>query len=179
MEVPMSTIFQRDCLSCAIFRNPCVLYGPLPLVPALLSAANYVCDLPEQEAIAMPAQSKKILIVDSDESVLIALERILEEQGFETTTAWEVNEAIKLMDANKFDILLVEAAAPRPIVDALRGDAFGGAASFLGGIPAAPRRARCGMQVERQGGIGGSQEVHGRSSRRSVRKKLSVVSSEL
>jgi CheY-like chemotaxis protein len=103
----MSTIFQRDCLSCAISRNPCVLCGPLLRVPDLLSAARYVCELPEQEAIAMRTQNKKILIVDSDESVLIALERVLEEQGYETTTAWELNEALKLMDASRFDVLLV------------------------------------------------------------------------
>jgi DNA-binding response OmpR family regulator len=55
----------------------------------------------------MRTQNKKILIVDSDESVLIALERVLEEQGYETTTAWELNEALKLMEASRYDVLLV------------------------------------------------------------------------
>jgi CheY-like chemotaxis protein len=103
----MSTIFQRDCLSCAVSRNPCVLYGPLPRVPAVLWAASYVCELPEQEAIAMRQQRNKILIVDNDESVLIALQRALEEQGYETTTAWDLTEALRLMNATSFDVLLV------------------------------------------------------------------------
>ena len=55
----------------------------------------------------MRTQNKKILIVDSDESVLIALERVLEEQGYETTTAWELNAALKLMEDSRFDVLLV------------------------------------------------------------------------
>ncbi len=103
----MSTAFQRDCLSCAISFNPCVFCGPLLRVPALLSAASYVCELPSQEVIAMREQRRKILIVDSDESVLIALQRVMEEEGFETAIAWELDEALKLMDATQFDILLV------------------------------------------------------------------------
>ncbi len=100
-------IFQRDCLSCAVFRNPCVLCGPLMRIPAALSAATYVCDPPLQEDTAVRQQRKRILIVDNDESVLITLERVLEEQGYETTTAWELTEAFKLMNDTNFDVLVV------------------------------------------------------------------------
>jgi CheY-like chemotaxis protein len=103
----MTGIFQRDCLSCAISHNPCVLCGPLLRVATLLSAAGFLCELPEKEAIAMREQRKKILIVDSDESVLIALQRVIEEEGFETTIAWELAEALKLLNTASFDILLV------------------------------------------------------------------------
>src|SRR5438477_8016050 len=98
----MTGIFQRDCLSCAVSHNPCVFCGPLLRPP--LSAASYVCELPEKEAIAMREQRTKILIVDSDESVLIALQRVLEEQDYETTIAWELTEALKLMNSTAFDI---------------------------------------------------------------------------
>jgi DNA-binding response OmpR family regulator len=50
---------------------------------------------------------KKILIVDNDEAVLIALERVLEEQGYETVTAWNLPEGLELMEAATFDALLV------------------------------------------------------------------------
>ena len=36
----------------------------------------------------METQRTTILIVDDDEQVLIELERLLEDQGYNTTTAW-------------------------------------------------------------------------------------------
>lgn len=103
----MSTIFQRDCLSCAISLNPCVFCGPVLRVPAVVSAATYVCEPPPMEVIAMRQQRKKILIVDNDEAVLIALQRALEEQGHETTIAWDLPEGLELINAANFDVLLV------------------------------------------------------------------------
>lgn len=55
----------------------------------------------------MRQQRKKILIVDNDESVIIALERALEEEGHETQTAWNLTEGLKLMEVTNFDMLLV------------------------------------------------------------------------
>lgn len=55
----------------------------------------------------MPQQRKKILIVDNDEDVLIALERALEEQGFETITAWDLPEGLGLLATTGFDVLLI------------------------------------------------------------------------
>jgi CheY-like chemotaxis protein len=103
----MTGIFQRDCLSCAISPNPCVFCGPLLPIAAPLSAASYLCEIPGKESIAMREQRHKILVVDSDESVLIALQRALEEEGYETTIAWELTEALKVMNTARFDILLV------------------------------------------------------------------------
>lgn len=76
-------------------------------VPGSLSAATYVCEPSSEEVIAMRQQRKKILMVDNDESVLIALQRVLEEEGYETTTAWKLSEALQLMDATHYDMLLV------------------------------------------------------------------------
>ena len=103
----MTLGFQRDCLGCAISLNPCVFCGSLMRVPGSLSAATYVCEPSSEEVIAMRQQRKRILMVDNDESVLTALQRVLEEEGYETTTAWNLPEALKLMDATHYDVLLV------------------------------------------------------------------------
>jgi DNA-binding NtrC family response regulator len=50
---------------------------------------------------------KKILIVDCDADYLISLERHLEEGGFDTTTTWDVCEAIALLGSRQFNVLLV------------------------------------------------------------------------
>lgn len=50
----------------------------------------------------------KILIVDDDEEALIALERLLEEEGYSTVTAWSGKEALALSDRSNFDLLLVD-----------------------------------------------------------------------
>lgn len=50
----------------------------------------------------------KILIVDDDEEVLIALERTLEGEGYSTVTAWSGREALILAGPIHFDLLLVD-----------------------------------------------------------------------
>lgn len=50
----------------------------------------------------------KILIVDDDEDVLIALERMLEGEGYRTVTAWSGREALTLAESGRFDVLLVD-----------------------------------------------------------------------
>jgi DNA-binding response OmpR family regulator len=55
----------------------------------------------------MASVKKHILIADSDEQALIALERLLENEGFETTTAWSTNETMDLLGRDAFDLLLV------------------------------------------------------------------------
>jgi DNA-binding response OmpR family regulator len=56
----------------------------------------------------MASDPIKILIVDDDEQVLIALERLLEEEGYSTATAWSGKEALALSDRVRFDLLLVD-----------------------------------------------------------------------
>ena len=56
----------------------------------------------------MASDPIKILIVDDDEDVLMALERLLEEEGYSTVTAWSGKEALALSDGTKFDLLLVD-----------------------------------------------------------------------
>lgn len=51
---------------------------------------------------------KRILIVDDDERVLMALECLLEADGFETTTAWSGREGLSLLSTNDFDLVLLD-----------------------------------------------------------------------
>ena len=51
---------------------------------------------------------KSILLVDDDEYVLIALERLLEGEGYRTETAWSAQEALELSQKADFDLLLVD-----------------------------------------------------------------------
>lgn len=56
---------------------------------------------------AMKTARKKILIADCHEEVLIALEKMLEDAGFDTTTAWTARETLALVDSQVFDLVLV------------------------------------------------------------------------
>jgi len=56
----------------------------------------------------METQRKTILIVDDDEQVLIDLERLLEDQGYGTTTAWSGQEALQLLHTKPFDFVLLD-----------------------------------------------------------------------
>jgi DNA-binding response OmpR family regulator len=60
----------------------------------------------------MKTSRKKILIADCHEEVLIALEKMLEEAGFDTTTAWTARDALALMDSQVFDLVLVNEYLP-------------------------------------------------------------------
>jgi CheY-like chemotaxis protein len=48
-----------------------------------------------------------VLIVDNDEFALIELERVLEGAGFNTTTTWDVSEAVHLANTTDYDYILV------------------------------------------------------------------------
>lgn len=60
----------------------------------------------------MKTSRKKVLIADCHEEVLIALERMLEDAGFDTTTAWTARDTLALLDAQVFDLLLVNEYLP-------------------------------------------------------------------
>ena len=50
----------------------------------------------------------RILIVDNDETVLIALERLLENEGYDTATAWGGAQALELLHRRTFDLVLLD-----------------------------------------------------------------------
>lgn len=62
--------------------------------------------------MAMDKQRKTILIVDDDEKVLIDLEHLLEDQGYNTTTAWSGREALQLLQSRSFDFVLLDGDLP-------------------------------------------------------------------
>src|SRR5215469_11832129 len=68
----------------------------------------------------MASDPIKILIVDDDEQVLIALERLLEGEGYSTVTAWGGREALALSEKARFDLLLVDEHVADLDFDALR-----------------------------------------------------------
>jgi CheY-like chemotaxis protein len=55
----------------------------------------------------MDSSRKRILILDHDEQVLMDLESLLESAGFETTTTWDRQEALRLLNSRDFDLLLL------------------------------------------------------------------------
>jgi len=50
----------------------------------------------------MASDPIRILIVDDDKGALIALERLLEGEGYSTVTAWSAREAIALCERHQF-----------------------------------------------------------------------------
>ena len=54
----------------------------------------------------------RILVVDNDEIVLIALERLLEKEGYDTTTAWGGAEALELLRERSFGLIVVDDYLP-------------------------------------------------------------------
>jgi len=57
--------------------------------------------------LTVGSQGKNVLILDSAPEFLIALEHVLEEEGFNTTTTWNTGEAIALLSSRQFNVVLV------------------------------------------------------------------------
>ena len=55
---------------------------------------------------------KKILVADAHEETLIALEKILEDAGFQTATAWTASDALRLLASQRFHLLLLNEYLP-------------------------------------------------------------------
>jgi DNA-binding response OmpR family regulator len=64
------------------------------------------------EKKTMKTPRKKVLVADCHEEILIALEKILEEAGFDTTTVWTAKDALRLLDSQVFDLLLINEYLP-------------------------------------------------------------------
>jgi DNA-binding response OmpR family regulator len=58
------------------------------------------------------ARKRRILIADCCVEVLLALERMLEDAGFDTTTAWTGREVLGLIQSQTFDLVLVSKHLP-------------------------------------------------------------------
>ncbi len=60
-----------------------------------------------------PPSTKKVLIVDDDQMVRETIDLILKSEGFETVTASNVKDAIRLIGSHKFDVLLTDLHMPQ------------------------------------------------------------------
>jgi len=71
----------------------------------------------------------RVLISDCDTDVLIALERVLEDDGFDTTTACTTDETLRLLAQKNFDLILAADHPPELNCEVLLRN------SQSGGIP--------------------------------------------
>ena len=62
---------------------------------------------PGGEEKAVRQQRLRVLICDTDAEILINLEQMLENAGFDTTTIWEAMDRGRLLERNPFDLLIV------------------------------------------------------------------------
>ena len=60
-----------------------------------------------QDAPGAEGLSRRTLIVDLDPTTLILLERLFEDEGFETATTWSMREACVLLEKGSFDLIVV------------------------------------------------------------------------
>jgi CheY-like chemotaxis protein len=82
----------------------------------------------DAENVLLPYESSalpRVLLVDDDESVLDTLSQVLQISGFQVSSAANVNQALALIGAQTFDVLLSDLHMPRPgdgltVVSAMR-----------------------------------------------------------
>lgn len=55
---------------------------------------------------------RRILIVDDDEMVLIALEELLQPEGYEVHTVPRAREALEILEQEDFDLLILDVIMP-------------------------------------------------------------------
>lgn len=60
----------------------------------------------------MNTQRKKILIADCHEEILITLQKLLEDAGFDTTTVWTAKDFVQSLYSGAFDLVLINEYLP-------------------------------------------------------------------
>ncbi len=77
-------------------------------------------------ALPVSNQFSKILVLDNDAEFLVVLERVLEEEGFNTTTTWDISAAVAMIPSGRFDFVLVGEHPPeisfRDLLESLQGN---------------------------------------------------------
>ncbi|HYV33620.1 MAG TPA: response regulator [Candidatus Limnocylindria bacterium] len=61
----------------------------------------------------MEIKTKKILVVEDEKSLSTILQKALHNAGFETTAAFDGEEALKVLADNKFDLVLLDIMLPK------------------------------------------------------------------
>jgi len=67
----------------------------------------------------MEKTRKRVLLADCHEEVLIALQKMLEDAGFDTTTAWTTRDVLDLLQSKIFDLVIVNEYLPDGECEAL------------------------------------------------------------
>ena len=127
-----------------------------------------------EEIKTMKTARKRILVADCHEEVLIVLEKLLEDTGFDTTTVWTAQEALRLVESQAFDLALINEYLPDAECEELLR-AFrerGAQVPCIVMQPSAPeitdirslqrpRSTRRRLQACLSAGSGGRKQVHG------------------
>ena len=95
---------------------------------------------PLSEPVEINPPKRRILLVDDNEDLLEVLSLVLEDKGFEVTSASNVNDALKLISAERFDVLLSDLQMPDPgdgltVVSAMRHSNPKAVTFILSGYP--------------------------------------------
>lgn len=61
----------------------------------------------------MAARGGKVLVLHWDEHVLMAMQRLLEDSGYDTTITWDSAEALQLLGQHPFEFFVVTDHPPR------------------------------------------------------------------
>ncbi len=62
---------------------------------------------------------KRVLVADCHEGVLITLEKMLEDAGFDTTTVWTAKDALQCLQSQTFDLILLNEYLPDAVCEDL------------------------------------------------------------
>jgi len=80
-------------------------------ITAFDSAACHPRTEPEEVSMGQ-SEKKRVLIVDNDEEESRKLEGMLQQAGYESSTTWSGLEALELLRARRYDVLLVSTYLP-------------------------------------------------------------------
>ncbi|MGH9444517.1 MAG: hypothetical protein ACRD3O_02105 [Terriglobia bacterium] len=63
------------------------------------------------------AEQHRILLIDCGHDLLTRLKILLEDQGYDATTAWGGREAVGLLGSKRFDVILLSISHGRAILN--------------------------------------------------------------
>ena len=76
----------------------------------------YICNNGVKEEICYPERgivmAKRILVVDDDEMVLMALNELLAPEGYEVDAILRVSEALEKLDQDGYDLMMLDIIMP-------------------------------------------------------------------
>ncbi len=61
----------------------------------------------------MGVRRRTALVLDTDEAAMISLQRMLQDEGIDTTITWDQQEALALLRSKRYDVLLLAEHPPQ------------------------------------------------------------------